>query len=85
MNKICLNQDHPLFLVQVNFVLPVMVCIIWPQGYKTFTMLSSVEHEILNYHKCKNIEKFSFFRLRSAENAIFPAHKCLILTIVELA
>ena len=31
------------------------------QGYKTFSMLNSIEHEILNAHKCKNIEKFSFF------------------------
>ena len=28
------------------------------QGYKTFFMLSSVEHEILNAHKYKNIKKF---------------------------
>ena len=32
------------------------------QGYKSFFMLSWVEHEILNAHKYKNIEKF--FRLR---------------------
>ena len=32
-----------------------------PQGYKTFFMLTSVEHEILNGHKYKNIEKFSFY------------------------
>ena len=30
-------------------------------GYKTFFMLSSVEHEILNAHKYRNIKKFSFF------------------------
>ena len=33
----------------------------WPRGYKTFFMLSSVEHEILNAHKCKNIKKFGNF------------------------
>ena len=33
----------------------------WPRGYKTFFMLNSVEHEILNAHKYKNIKKFSFF------------------------
>ena len=27
-----------------------------PQGYKTFSMLNSVEHEILNAHKYKNIK-----------------------------
>ena len=31
------------------------------RGYKTFFMLNSVEHEILNAHKFKNIEKFIFF------------------------
>ena len=29
----------------------------WPQGYKNFFMLSSVENEILNAHKYKNIKK----------------------------
>ena len=35
-----------------------------PRRYKTFFMLDSVEHEILNAHKYKNIKKFGFFRLR---------------------
>ena len=26
----------------------------WPCGYKTFSMLNSVEHEVLNAHKYKN-------------------------------
>ena len=30
-----------------------------PRGYKTFFVLNSVEHEILNAHKYKNIKKFS--------------------------
>ena len=29
--------------------------------YKTFFMLNSVEHEILNAHKYKNIKKFGIF------------------------
>ena len=33
----------------------------WVRGYKTFSMPNSVEHEILNVHKYKNIMKFSFF------------------------
>ena len=33
----------------------------WPRGYKTFFMLNSTEHEILNAHKYKNIKKFGFF------------------------
>ena len=36
----------------------------WLRGYKTFFMLNSVEREILNAHKYKNIKKFVFFRLR---------------------
>ena len=31
----------------------------WPRGYKTFFILNSVEHEILNAHKYENIKKFS--------------------------
>ena len=31
---------------------------IWIRGYKTFYMLNSVEHQILNAHKYKNIKKF---------------------------
>ena len=37
---------------------------LWPQGYKTFFMLNSVEHEILNAHKQKNIKKFDTLMLR---------------------
>ena len=32
-----------------------------PRGYKTLFMLSSIEHEILNAHKYKNIKKFGVF------------------------
>ena len=32
-----------------------------PRGYKTFFMLNSADHEILNAYKYKNIEKFGFF------------------------
>ena len=31
------------------------------RGYKTFFLLNSVEHEILNAHKYKDIKKFDFF------------------------
>ena len=33
----------------------------WPRGYKTFSMLNSAEHEILNVRKYKNIKKFCLF------------------------
>ena len=32
-----------------------------PRFIKTFFVLSSIEHEILNAHKYKNIKKFGFF------------------------
>ena len=32
-----------------------------PRGYKTFSMLHSVEHEILNAHKYKDVKKFGIF------------------------
>ena len=38
--------------------------LIRPRGYKTFSMLNSAEHEILNAHKYKNIKKFSFFQVQ---------------------
>ena len=46
----------------------------WPRGYKTFFMLNSVEHEIVNVYKYKNIKKCSFFQ--TDKPRIFPAHKC---------
>ena len=33
-----------------------------PRGYKTFFMLNSFEHEILNAPKYKDIKKFGFFK-----------------------
>ena len=35
---------------------------IWPRVYKTFFMLNSVEHEILNARKYKNIKILSIFQ-----------------------
>ena len=34
----------------------------WLRGYKTFFVLNSVEHEILNSHKYKNIKKIGLFK-----------------------
>ena len=48
----------------------------WLRGYKTFYMLNSVEHEILNAHKCTNIRKFSIFQAQISIQCYFPAHKC---------
>ena len=47
-------------LLQLNLSLGLLGKQAWPRGYKTFFMLNSVEHEILNAHKYKNINKFSF-------------------------
>ena len=32
-------------------------CATWPRGYKTFSMLSSVKHEVLNAHKYKKYQE----------------------------
>ena len=40
-------------------------------GYKTFFMLNSTEHEILNAHKYKNIKKFSFFSDSDKQRMLF--------------
>ena len=34
---------------------------LWPRDYKTFFMLNSAEHKILNAHKYENTKKFSIF------------------------
>ena len=34
-----------------------------PQGYKTFSMLNSVAHKILNAHKYKKYQEIRLFRL----------------------
>ena len=33
----------------------------WPRGYKTFSRLNSVEHEILNAHKYKKYQVVQLF------------------------
>ena len=43
----------------------------WPGGYKTFFMLNSVEHEILNAHKYKNIKKFGLFKAQLSLECYF--------------
>ena len=49
-----------------------------PQGYKKVFMLISVELEILNAHKYKNMKTFSIFQAQiSLECYIFPAYKIL--------
>ena len=50
-----------------------------PRGYKTFFVLNSVEHEILNAHKYRNIKNFGFFKAQlSLEGYFFRSYmlKC---------
>ena len=47
----------------------------WARGYKTIFKLNSVEHEILNAHKYKNIKKLSFVQTQISRECHFPAHK----------
>ena len=42
-----------------------------PSGYKTFFILNSVENEILNAHKYKNIKKFGFFKAQISLECYF--------------
>ena len=42
-----------------------------PRGYKTFFVLNSVEHEILNAHKYKNIKKFGIFNAQLSLECYF--------------
>ena len=43
----------------------------WTRGYKTFFLLHSTEHEILNAHKYKNIKKSSFFSDSDKRSMLF--------------
>ena len=43
----------------------------WPRGYKTFFILNSSEHEILNAHKYENIKKFSIFQAQISLECYF--------------
>ena len=47
------------------------------RGYKICFMLNSVEHEILNAHKYKNITKLSFFQTQISRECYFScSYKC---------
>ena len=43
----------------------------WPRGYKTFFVLNSVEHEILNAHKYKTIKKLGIFKAQLSLECYF--------------
>ena len=46
-------------------------CETLPRGYKTFFLLNSAEHEILNAHKYENIKKFSIFQAQISLECYF--------------
>ena len=55
-----------------------------PRGYKTFFVLNSVEHEILNAHKYKNIKKFGIFKAQLSLECYFPLIHVKMPTIVGI-
>ena len=57
----------------------------WPRGYKTFFVLNSIEHEILNAHKYRNIKKFGLFKAQlSLECYFFPLIHVKMPTVVGI-
>ena len=57
--------------MRVLTILYISVALFRARGYKTFFMLNSVEHEILNAHKYKNIKTFSFFQAQVSGECYF--------------
>ena len=57
--------------------------LIRPGGYKTFFMLNSAEHEILNAFEYENIKKFSIFQAQITLNASFFLLSFCILTCMS--
>ena len=55
-----------------------------PGSYKTFFMLSSFEHEILNAHKYKNIKKVGFLGSDKTSMLFFPLINVKMPTIVGI-
>ena len=59
--------------------------VIRPRGYKTFFILNSVEHEILNAHEYKNIKKFGLFLGSDKSRMLFfPLINVKLPTIVGI-
>ena len=57
----------------------------WARGYKTFAVLNSVEHEILNANKYKDIKKFGFFLSSDKSRMLFfPLLNVKMPTIVGI-
>ena len=55
-----------------------------PRGYKTFYMLNSVEHEISDAHKYKNIKKLAFLGSDKLRMLFFPLINVKMPTVVGI-
>ena len=60
-----------------NTSLRMATCQSRSRDYKTFFMLNSFEHEILNAHKCKHIKKFSIFQAQISLECYFSCLQML--------
>ena len=54
-----------------------------PEVIILFSLLKLTKHEILNAHKCKNIEKFSFFSDSDRSRMLFFHNNCWHFNIYE--
>ena len=68
-----LLRGHKLFdtLTNLKNIEPQNGSVTRARGYKTFFLLNSLEHEISNAHKYKNIKKFSFFSDSNKSRMLF--------------
>ena len=73
-SRLCLLLNSSFFLVR-EYILrgkkAELKVADWPRGYKTFFMLNSPEHEILNAHKYENINKVSIFQAQISLECYF--------------
>ena len=56
MLRFCLKSYKPISNGRMIYIL-----LIWPQGYKSFFMLNSAEHEILNARKVQQYQEIQPF------------------------
>ena len=68
---IIIIKDRETFLGLSNQIKSETLVKSWSRGYKTFFILNSVGHEILNAHKYNNIKKFSIFQAQISLECYF--------------
>ena len=64
-------HDQHVFHKYSNILGETVLMQTWAQGYKTFFMLNSAGHEILNAHKYKNMKKLSIFQAQISQECYF--------------